>query len=91
MVAMEPRSSRHRLISKDRPFRHCAGPGTGDRRNSLSGPGYEDVDASLSKGFGLPKIRGLGENARFELRADVYNVFNKTNLNVSSIDANLVP
>ncbi len=64
-------------------------PAPGIERNSLSGPGYEDVDASLSKGFGLPKIRGLGENARFELRADVYNVFNKTNLNVSSIDANL--
>lgn len=64
-------------------------PLPGIERNSLNGPGYNDVDASLSKGFGLPKIRGLGENARFELRADVYNIFNKTNLNVASIDANL--
>jgi hypothetical protein len=55
----------------------------------LNGPGYNDVDASLSKGFGLPRNRVLGENARFEIRADVYNLFNKTNLNVASLDANL--
>jgi hypothetical protein len=61
-------------------------PLPGIERNSLNGPGYNDVDASLSKGFGLPRIRGLGENARFEIRADVYNLFNKTNLNTQSID-----
>ena len=55
----------------------------------MNGPGYRDVDASLSKGFGLPKLRGLGENARFEIRADVYNLFNNTNLDVAQIDANL--
>jgi hypothetical protein len=66
-----------------------AAPAPGIQRNVLNGPGYNDVDASLSKAFGLPRIRGLGENARFELRADVYNVFNKTNLNVQAIDANL--
>ena len=31
----------------------------------------------------------MGENAKFEIRADVYNFFNKTNINVSSIDGNL--
>ena len=61
-------------------------PVPGIERNSLNGPGYNDVDASLSKAFGLPRIRGLGENAKFEVRADVYNLFNKTNLNVQSID-----
>jgi hypothetical protein len=47
------------------------------------------VDLSLSKGFGLPHIRGMGENARFEIRADVYNFFNKTNLNTGQLDTNL--
>ncbi len=61
-------------------------PLPGIQRNSLNGPGYNDLDASLSKGFGLPRIRGLGENAKFEIRADIYNLFNKTNLNVQSID-----
>jgi hypothetical protein len=31
----------------------------------------------------------LGESARFEIRADVYNFFNKINLNVGQIDTNL--
>jgi hypothetical protein len=62
-------------------------PPIGIRRNPLNGPGYNDVDASLSKGFGLPNNRILGEAARFEIRADFYNLFNKTNLNVQSIDA----
>ena len=41
---------------------------------------------SLAKAFGLPKNRALGENARFEIRGDIYNLFNNTNINVSSID-----
>ena len=61
----------------------------GIRRNSLNGPGYNDVDVSLAKAFGLPRNRALGENARFEIRADIYNLFNKTNIDVSSIDGNL--
>jgi hypothetical protein len=51
----------------------------GVQRNSLNGPGYKDVDATLSKAFGLPHIPGLGENARFEFRADAYNLFNNLN------------
>jgi hypothetical protein len=62
-------------------------PVPGIHRNSLNGPGYNDVDASLAKAFGLPRIRGLGENAKFEIRADIYNFFNKLNINTSSIDA----
>ena len=65
------------------------GPLPGIRRNSLDGPGYSDVDASLAKGFGLPKMRILGEGARFEIRADIYNFFNKLNINTQSLDANL--
>ncbi|HEY6767265.1 MAG TPA: carboxypeptidase-like regulatory domain-containing protein [Candidatus Sulfotelmatobacter sp.] len=65
------------------------GPAPGIHRNSLNGPGYNDVDLSLAKGFGLPRMRVLGENAKFEIRADVYNFFNKINIDVSSIDGNL--
>jgi hypothetical protein len=64
-------------------------PRPGIERNSLNGPGYNDMDASLSKGFGLPNMRVLGENARFEIRGDFYNLFNKTNLSTSSIDTSL--
>lgn len=62
-------------------------PGIG--RNSLNGPNYNGVDASLTKAFGLPANRVLGENAKFEVRADTYNLFNKTNINAQSIDSNL--
>jgi hypothetical protein len=61
-------------------------PLPGIHRNSLTGPGYNDIDLSLAKGFGLPHIKGLGENAKFEVRADIYNFFNKLNINGSSID-----
>jgi len=67
----------------------AAPPAAGIHRNSLTGPGYNDVDVSLAKGFGLPKNRALGENARFEIRGDIYNLFNKTNINVASIDGSL--
>lgn len=52
----------------------------GIARNSLNGPGYKDVDATVSKAFGLPRLPVLGESARFELRADAYNLFNNLNL-----------
>ncbi len=64
-------------------------PVAGIHRNSLTGPGYNDVDLSLAKAFGLPRNRALGENARFEIRADIYNLFNKTNINAASIDGSL--
>jgi hypothetical protein len=66
-----------------------AGPTPGISRNSLRGPGYNDVDLSLAKAFGMPKFRLIGENAKFEVRADIYNIFNKTNINPASIDGNL--
>ena len=64
-------------------------PAPGIHRNSLNGPRYNDLDASLSKNFGLPNNRVLGNNAVFEVRADAYNLFNKTNLNGGAMD-NLV-
>jgi hypothetical protein len=65
----------------------AAPPAPGIQRNSITGPRYNDLDGSLTKGFGLPNTRLLGESARFEIRADVYNFFNKTNL--TGIDMNL--
>jgi hypothetical protein len=57
----------------------------GLRRNSLTGPRYKDVDLTLVKAFGLPRMPVLGENANFEIRFDVYNVFNNLNLDVTQI------
>ena len=59
-------------------------PGVG--RNSFLSPGYNDLDATLSKGFGLPKLPVLGENAKLEIRADAFNLFNKLNLLGGSAD-----
>jgi Carboxypeptidase regulatory-like domain len=53
----------------------------GVQRNSLNQPGYKDVDLTLTKAFGLPNMPVLGENAKFELRIDAYNVFNNLNFN----------
>jgi len=52
----------------------------GIARNSFRGPGYFDVDATLSKAFGLPTMKLLGEGAKLEFRANFYNLFNKLNL-----------
>ena len=49
-------------------------------RNVLEGPQYFNVDSTLQKSFGLPRIPGLSENARFEFRANFFNIFNKINL-----------
>lgn len=62
-------------------------PAAGIRRNSLKGPGYNALDVSLAKAFGVPRNRVLGEGARFEIRADIYNLFNTTNIDVSTIDS----
>jgi len=53
-------------------------PGVG--RNSLRGPNYFSVDMTLVKRFGLPVMPVLGENSGIEIRANAYNVFNRTNL-----------
>lgn len=53
----------------------------GVSRNSFDGPRYTSVDASLTKGFHLPKMPVMGENGILEFRVDAFNVFNQTNLN----------
>ena len=61
----------------------------GVTRNSLTLPGYKDLDLTIAKSFGLPKAPVLGENARLELRLDAYNVFNNLNLNPNNISNNI--
>jgi hypothetical protein len=58
-------------------------PGVG--RNSLRGPRYFDIDATLTKAFGLPTLPVLGEGAKFEFRINAFNLFNKLNLDPGSI------
>jgi len=64
-------------------------PQTGIHRNSFNLPGYKDVDLTLAKAFGIPKVPVLGENAKIELRVDAYNLFNNLNLNPTSISNNI--
>ena len=59
-------------------------------RNAFVGPNYHDFDASLAKGFGLPNTRLLGENARIEIRADAFNLFNLLNLDPGQVTNNVV-
>lgn len=46
-------------------------------RNSLRGPGFWNVDASVAKAFHL---RWLGESGRIQIRADLFNILNHANL-----------
>ncbi len=41
----------------------------------------------MTKAFGLPTMKVLGEGARIEIRANAFNLFN--NLNLGNIDANI--
>jgi Carboxypeptidase regulatory-like domain/TonB dependent receptor len=54
-------------------------PGPGLGRNSFRGPGYSSIDATLGKAFGLPHARIIGENAKIDIRANFYNLFNQLN------------
>jgi hypothetical protein len=60
-------------------------PRPGLQRNSFNGANYKDFDASMSKDFGLPHIRGIGSDAKFEIGATALNLFNITNLNTQNI------
>ena len=65
----------------------CPIPGApGIERNAFRGPRYMDVDATISKAFGLPKMPVLGENAQLEFRANVYNLFNNLNLSMNGFN-----
>ena len=75
----------------DNPGQFASGfiPPPGIGRNSFPGPRYRDADLNFAKAFGLPRIRGLGENARIEVKANLLNVFNLLNINPSSISTNV--
>jgi hypothetical protein len=59
----------------------------GVRRNSWTGPGYRDLDATVSKTFGMPYLKR--EGAGIEIRADAFNLFNNLNFNPTSISNNI--
>jgi hypothetical protein len=46
-------------------------------RNTFDGPGFANVNLSAQRSFALPK---LGEAARFEIRGELFNLFNRVNL-----------
>ncbi len=52
----------------------------GVQRNSFNGPNYIDADLTVSKAFGLPNTKVLGERAQVEARANAYNIYNRLNL-----------
>ena len=47
-------------------------------RNEFRGPGFWNVDFSMSRSFAIPK---MGERTSMQFRAEFFNVFNHTNLN----------
>jgi hypothetical protein len=54
-------------------------PGIG--RNSFPGPGYRDVDLTIGKAFGFPRMPVLGEKTKIEIKAEMLNLFNLLNIN----------
>jgi hypothetical protein len=54
-------------------------------RNSFRGPGYFDIDMTVGKSIGLPKMRVLGEKAKLTFTANFYNLFNKVNLDTNML------
>ncbi len=64
-------------------------PPPGIDRNSFPGPDYRDVDLNIAKSFGLPNMRVIGENARFEIKANLINAFNLLNINPNELSTNV--
>ncbi|HVU45290.1 MAG TPA: carboxypeptidase regulatory-like domain-containing protein [Terracidiphilus sp.] len=64
-------------------------PAPGIDRNVFPGPGYRNIDVTVAKAFGLPKMRVVGENGRIEIKANMLNLFNLLNINPSTINTNI--
>jgi len=64
-------------------------PAPGIIRNSFAGPGYRNVDLTIAKAFGLPSMKVLGENARIEIKANMFNALNLLNIDPSSLSTNI--
>jgi len=45
-------------------------------RNSFTGPSYQGLNVSLTKGFNIPSERVIGDHAALEFRVDAFNLFN---------------
>lgn len=62
-------------------------PGTNGNagRNTYRGPGFAEVEGSLNKTFTTPFL--FGEDARWQIRGDFFNLFNRVNLN--GVDGNV--
>ena len=58
-------------------------------RNYAHRPWIQGCGYDVSKSFGLPNMKVLGENARLELRMDAFNVFNNLNFDPTSISNNI--
>lgn len=56
-------------------------------RNILQGPNFSNVNATLTKAFGVPSFGIFGEAARFEFRANFFNIFNQTNLSPLTVNS----
>jgi hypothetical protein len=66
-----------RLLSSAGFTRPAAGTLGNTGRNAFRGPGFYNIDASLSRSFTLP---WRSEGVRLTFRADVFNILNHTNL-----------
>jgi len=64
-------------------------PPPGIDRNQMPGPGYRNVDLTVAKAFGLPRIPILGEDAKFEIKANMLNLFNLLNIDPDTISTNI--
>jgi hypothetical protein len=64
-------------------------PAPGIDRNSFPGPKYRNVDLTVAKAFGLPSMRVLGEGAKIEFKANIFNLFNLLNIDPSSLSTNI--
>ncbi len=55
-------------------------------RNTVTGPDLANVDFAVYKNF---KVTALGEAGRVQFRAEVFNLFNRTNFNPNFTNTNL--
>ena len=68
-----------RLLSPAGFARPPAGALGNTGRNSFRGPGFYNIDASISRSFALP---WMNEGSRLTVRADAFNILNHANLGV---------
>jgi carboxypeptidase family protein/TonB-dependent receptor-like protein len=57
-------------------------------RNTFRSPGLALVDFTLGRSFGIPWLYGK-EGARFQFRAEFYNLFNRVNLDPRTVSTSL--